>query len=131
MTERAGRIVLIDDDKMFRKILSQGLGELGYRIEELDGSGDVVGETASRMPEVILLDLELERRNGLDILRELTQAGLDAKVIMVTGTNDVATAVRAIRMGAFDFVTKPVKLEELRVSIDRAIEVERVSRERD
>ncbi|HET9888657.1 MAG TPA: sigma-54 dependent transcriptional regulator, partial [bacterium] len=74
---------------------------------------------------------ELEGRNGLDILRELNQAGLDAKVIMVTGTNDVATAVRAIRLGAFDFVTKPVKLEELRVSIDRAIEAERVSRERD
>jgi DNA-binding NtrC family response regulator len=131
MNGRAGRIVLIDDDKTFRRILSQGLGELGYRVEELDGTGDVVGEAAARMPEVVLLDLELEGRNGLDILKELAQAGLDAKVIMVTGTNDVATAVRAIRLGAFDFVTKPVKLEELRVSIDRAIEAERVSRERD
>ena len=52
---RAGRIVLIDDDKTFRKILSQGLGELGYRIEELDGTGDVVGEAAARGACVISL----------------------------------------------------------------------------
>jgi DNA-binding NtrC family response regulator len=128
---QAGRIVLIDDDKTFRRILSQQLGELGYQIDELDGRGDVVGETASRMPEVILLDLELEGRSGLDLLRELTASGLDAKVIMVTGTDDAATAVRAIRQGAFDFITKPVKMDELRVSIERAIEAERVARERD
>lgn len=134
MSERAsrtGRIVLVDDDRMFRRLLVQGLGEAGYQVEELDGTGDVVQETTARMPDVVLLDLELGSRNGLDVLRDLVASGLDAKVILVTGTDDVSTAVRAIRAGAFDYVTKPVKIEELLVSIERAVDSGRTARERD
>ncbi len=128
---RAGRIVLVDDDKTFRRLLVLGLSEHGYAVEELDGTGDVVGETAARMPDVVLLDLELGERSGLQLLSEFAASGLDAKVILVTGTDDVGTAVRAIRAGAFDYVTKPVKIEELLVSIERAVDTGRTARERD
>jgi DNA-binding NtrC family response regulator len=131
MNAREGRIVLVDDDRMFRKILVTGLAAHGIRVEELDGSGDVVGEIISRGPDVVLLDLALPARNGQEILRDLVAAGTDAKVIMVTGNEDVSAAVRAIRAGAFDYVTKPVKIDEFLVSLDRAIESGRVRRERD
>ncbi len=130
-TNRTGRVVVVDDDGTFRRLLSVGLSEHGYQVEELDGRGDVVGEVAARLPDVVLLDLELEERSGLDLLREFVASGLDAKVIMVTGTDDVSTAVRAIRAGAFDYVTKPVKIDELLVAIERAVDSGRVVRERD
>ena len=131
MSAREGRIVLVDDDRMFRKILVTGLSACGYTVDELDGAGDIVAEVLGRSPDVVLLDLELPGRNGQDVLKDLVAAGTDAKVIMVTGNEEVAAAVRAIRAGAFDYVTKPVKMDQLLVSLDRAVESGRVRRERD
>jgi DNA-binding NtrC family response regulator len=131
MTRAAARVVLVDDDRMFRRILAGSLVENGFRVEELDGSGDVPGEIRTLQPELVLLDLNLPGKDGLTILRELIGSDLDCPIIMVTGTEDVSTAVRAIRAGAFDYVTKPVKIEELLVSVERALESVRVTRERD
>jgi DNA-binding NtrC family response regulator len=125
----APRVVLVDDDPMFRRALTAALEERGYPVVGLDGEGDVREAVVAAAPDVILLDLNLPGREGMDLLREL--AGLDAPVIMVTGTEDVSTAVRAIRAGAFDYVTKPVQPAEIAVSIDRAARTGRVSRERD
>ena len=123
------RVVLVDDDPTFRRILTLGLEERGYPIVALDGTGAVSEAIAAANPDVVLLDFNLPDQDGLELLRPL--AKLDAPVIMVTGNEDVSVAVRAIRLGAFDYVTKPVKIDELLVSIDRAYETIRVSRERD
>ena len=125
----APRVALVDDDRMFRKALAAALEERGYPTVAFDGEGNVREALVAAAPDVILLDLNLPGREGMDLLREL--AGLDAPVIMVTGTEDVSTAVRAIRAGAFDYVTKPVQPEEIIVSIDRAARTGRVARERD
>jgi DNA-binding NtrC family response regulator len=131
MTPREARLVLVDDDAMFRRVLTAGLEDHGYRVIGLDGEGDVLDAITRALPDAVLLDLNLPGRSGLEILEQLGQAELDAPVLMVTGTEDVGTAVRAIRAGAFDYVTKPVKLEELLVTLERAVETGRVSRERD
>ncbi|MCA9751942.1 MAG: sigma-54-dependent Fis family transcriptional regulator [Gemmatimonadetes bacterium] len=123
------RVVVVDDDRTFRRLIEVALGERGYPVVTLDGSGDVRQAVHAAAPDVVLLDLVLPGRNGLEVLRALAEG--DAPVIMVTGTEDLSTAVRAIRAGAFDYVTKPVKIDELVISIDRAHESNRVSRERD
>ncbi|MDP7031624.1 MAG: sigma-54 dependent transcriptional regulator [Gemmatimonadota bacterium] len=125
------RVLIVDDDAMFRKILLADLSERGFRVEELDGSGAVATEVVNRAPEVLLLDLNLPDTNGIEVLESLRAAAADCRTIMVTGTEDIAQAVRAIRAGAFDYVTKPVNLDALAVSIERAAEAGRVSRERD
>jgi DNA-binding NtrC family response regulator len=124
-------VLVVDDDRMFRRILQSGLGDLGYCVDENDGAGDVLAAVGSLGPDVLLLDLNLPDKSGLEVLARLAQAKVPVPVIMVTGTEDVATAVRAMRGGAFDYVTKPVNLEELAVSIERAVESTRVQRERD
>jgi two-component system response regulator AtoC len=124
-------VLLIDDDPTFRRVLTVHLQAQEYRVTALDGTGDIRSQVIQAGPDVILLDLNLPGRNGLDVLRELVQLDLDAPVLMVTGTDDVAVAVRAIRAGAFDYVTKPPKLDELSVSIGRALQSSRVARERD
>jgi DNA-binding NtrC family response regulator len=124
-------VLVVDDDRMFRRILESGLSDRGFRVEVNDGAGDVPALVASLGPDVVLLDLELPGKSGLDVLSRLAAARLKVPIIMVTGTEDVSTAVRAMRAGAFDYVTKPVDLEELSVSIERAVEAARVRRERD
>jgi len=124
-------ILLIDDDPTFRRVLTVQLEAQGYRVTGLDGSGDLRAAVIAAGPDVILLDLNLPGRDGLEVLREIVQMELEAPVLMVTGTDDVAVAVRAIRAGAFDYVTKPPKLDELSVSISRALKSSRVARERD
>jgi DNA-binding NtrC family response regulator len=131
MSAREARIVLVDDDPTFRRILTAGLGEHDYRVTALTGEGDVVDQIACALPDVVLLDLNLPNRSGLEVLDGLVKAELDAPVIMVTGTQDVSTAVRAIRAGAFDYVTKPVALDELLCSVKRAVDSGRIARERD
>jgi DNA-binding NtrC family response regulator len=131
MSRPDSRVVLVDDDRMFRKILTHSLSERGYRVEELDGTGNVAERIRALLPDVVLLDLNMPGKDGLRLLRELVESDLDCRIIMVTGTEDVSMAVRAIRAGAFDYVTKPVKLEELLVSMERAIDSVRVTRERD
>ncbi|MGQ0723401.1 MAG: sigma-54-dependent transcriptional regulator [Candidatus Eiseniibacteriota bacterium] len=123
-------VLVVDDDRMFRRILESGLSDMGFRVETNDGAGDVPAVVASAGPDVVLLDLELPGQTGLDVLARFAAARLEVPVIMVTGTEDVSTAVRAMRTGAFDYVTKPVNLEELSVSIERAVESARVLRER-
>jgi two-component system, NtrC family, response regulator AtoC len=124
-------VLLIDDDPTFRRVLTVHLQAQGFRVATLDGTGDIRAQVIQAGPDVILLDLNLPGRNGMDVLRELVDLELDAPVLMVTGTDDVAVAVRAIRAGAFDYVTKPPKLDELSVSIGRALKSSRVTRERD
>jgi DNA-binding NtrC family response regulator len=127
----APRILLVDDDARFRKILAHGLGTHGYRTDELDGTGDVVAQVSAAAADVVLLDLNLPAVDGIDVLKGVVAADPEIRVIMVTGTEDVSVAVRAIRAGAFDYVTKPLKMEELLVAVERAVRSGRVSRERD
>ncbi len=126
-----GAVALVDDDAGFRRLLSALLTERGYRVTALAGDGDVRAALSGSRPDAVLLDLNLPGRDGLVVLRDLVAAEPDVPVIMVTGTEDVATAVRAIRAGAYDYVTKPVKIDELAVSIDRAMAAQRTARERD
>ena len=125
------RVTLVDDDATFRRLLGSLLTERGYVVTALSGEGDVRAQVSSSRPDVVLLDLNLPSRDGLATLSELVVSIPDVPVLMVTGTEDVATAVKAIRAGAFDYVTKPVKVDELVVSLERALAVERVARERD
>jgi DNA-binding NtrC family response regulator len=131
VSPREPRVLIVDDDRMFRRVVAHGLEEAGLRVEHDDGTGDVPSRVIAAAPDVVLLDLNLPGRDGLDILRALTEVRCDARVIMVTGNEDLPTAVRAMRAGAFDYVTKPVQLEALLLSIERAVEAGRLARERD
>jgi len=131
MSSSEPRILLIDDDAQFRRILTHRLTTHGYRVDGLDGRGDVVAQVGAVVADVVLLDLNLPDRSGLDVLQGVVAADRDLPVIMVTGTGDVSVAVRAIRAGAFDYVTKPVKMDELLVSVERAVRAGRLARERD
>jgi DNA-binding NtrC family response regulator len=100
-------ILIVDDDDSIRTLLSEGLSELGYSCTEAGNGEDALEKFVKNRFEIVLLDIKLPGMSGMDVLRDL-HLDLDGTgVIMITGSNDVDTAVEAVKSGASDFIVKP------------------------
>jgi DNA-binding NtrC family response regulator len=116
------RVLVVDDDSSFRSLLSQEL--------ELSFPDVAVAETAARALQltdeidfdIILLDIRLPDRSGLDVLRDMKQRAFEGEIIMLTGHATLDTAVESLKMGAYDYLTKPCKLAELESILQKAYE---------
>ena len=119
---RAIRVLVADDEHNLRTVIVRELGRKGH---EVDGVADGVAALA-RLREtpydVILLDMRMPGKEGIDVLRELQAFPEQPQVIVMTGVQDVSTAVEAMKLGAYDYRTKPTKIEELDVLIRKAAE---------
>jgi len=111
-------LLLVDDDRAFRCELERA----GCAVT-LAGSGEeALAKLAANEPEIVLLDLRLPGMSGLDVLKIIRERYPAIDVIVLTGHGSIDTAIESIRMGAFDYVTKPCPLDELDVRIQRALE---------
>jgi DNA-binding NtrC family response regulator len=115
-------LLLVDDDSAFRRIMAGELGRLGYAVQVAGSGEEAVASACQSAPDVVLLDLQLPKMSGLDVLKTLRQRGCCAEIIMLTGHGSIDTAIESIRMGAFDYVVKPCPLDELEIRIQRALE---------
>ena len=116
------RVIFVEDDPTLGKILSKELAGAGFEVRlfrTADGVADCARET---QPHVALVDLKLPGRSGLDLLRELRELYPDLQVVMLTGHGGVPEAVEAMRAGAYDFLTKPTRLDSLEQILRRAAE---------
>jgi DNA-binding NtrC family response regulator len=124
------RILLIDDDADFAEEVRERLCQLGHQVRYLDNPEEALGLACSGDHfDVILLDNKMPRMSGLDFLKAAGQRNCRVPVVLMTGTHLDATAINAVNLGAFDYVIKPIDLDEfiadLRPIIDRAAEVSR------
>jgi len=115
-------LLLVDDDEAFRKALARELGRLGYEVATAGSGEEALHRFAEREPEVVLLDLRLPDRDGLEVLASIREVSPGTDVIMLTGHGSIDTAIESVRKGAFDYVAKPCPLDELEVRIHRALE---------
>jgi len=115
-------VLLVDDDAVFRQTLARQLGKQLPAVEEAESSEGALARVAAREPDVALVDLNLGGEDGLDLLARLKERHPSVEVVVVTGFGTVDAAVEAMRRGAFDFVMKPLRLEELVQTIRRAAE---------
>jgi DNA-binding NtrC family response regulator len=115
-------ILLVDDDAAFRHVMAGELKRLGHQVETASSGAEAIARSKTREPEVVLLDLRLPGMDGLEILQALREQCPSVEVIMLTGHGTIDTAIESIRMGAFDYITKPCPLDELQIRIQRAIE---------
>jgi DNA-binding NtrC family response regulator len=122
----AGSVLLIDDDVDVLRSIGNYFERLGYEVtRELSGEAGLA--TFDRLrPEVVILDLRLPGMDGMQVLEHLRQR--DAAVILLTGESDVATAVRAMQLGAENFLTKPVDMEHLAAATARVADKARLRR---
>lgn len=115
-------ILIIDDDDLICVSMKKVLTKLGYEVETCLNGRDVEDKIKSFQPDIILLDIYLTDYNGIEILKELQKKYYHIPVIMITGYSDVKTAVEAMKIGAFDFLLKPLDMEQLEMVIKKATE---------
>ena len=111
------KILIADDDPQVRDVLERFLTEKGYAVSTATGGLEALEMLVEVEPDVLLLDIEMPDLNGLEVLRRILAGGIDAEVIMVSGYDDEEACRMAIRLGAADFVTKPMDLDYLNLSL--------------
>ncbi|MDQ1524549.1 MAG: two-component system, NtrC family, response regulator AtoC, partial [Pyrinomonadaceae bacterium] len=121
--------MIVDDDQTIRWALSEALRSWGYQPVEAGTVAAGVSTFEAEEPAAVLLDIDLPDGSGLDVLREIKGRHADAVVIMITASVLVQSTISALRGGAYDFVGKPLNLEELRVTIRNGIEASQLRRE--
>jgi DNA-binding NtrC family response regulator len=125
------QILVVDDDQAIRWTLREALQSWGFAALEAGTVAEAVKQFKTDRPAAVLLDIDLPDGSGLDVLREIKHEHPDAIVIMITGNVQIENTISALRGGAYDFIGKPINLEELRVTIRNAIEARRLRREVD
>ncbi len=122
-------ILLVDDEDTIRLFLEKTLREEGYEALTAATGTEALERTRSELPDLVLLDLKLPDMSGLDVLKQIKEEVPEVCVIMLTAFGDIETAVTAMKKGAFDFVSKPVNLEELLITIGKGLDSRKLTRE--
>src|SRR5215831_5313933 len=122
-------ILVVDDERDIRESLRGILEDEGYRVLLAESGEACLEQLKKRSPEVVLLDIWLPGIDGLDTLERIKQIEDGPEVIMISGHGTIETAVRATKLGAFDFVEKPLSLEKTLILIKNALDAHRLRRE--
>lgn len=123
------KILVVDDEKMIRWSLGEALRGWGYEPSEVETAGAALAAFDAETPAAVLLDINLPDGSGLDVLRKIRHRQPDAVVIMITANVLVDETIAALRGGAYDFIGKPINLEELHVAIRNGIEASHLRKE--
>ena len=123
---RAETIFILDDENLIRWSLKSKLGKAGYDTMEAGSIRDAQSALTAREPDLIILDQNLPDGTGVGFLEELRAAGSQVPVVMLTAVDRSNIAVQAMKLGAADYITKPINFEELLVVIEKALETKRV-----
>ena len=129
MTSKQGTVFIVDDDTNHRTMLKVNLKSAGFATLEAGDGDEVLPALTNRDVDVILLDLKMKRIGGIATLANLLQNGITIPVIVITAFSSVESAVDAMKKGAFDYITKPIDVDELKLTISRAINFRALNKE--
>ncbi len=126
----AARILVVDDEAEIRGLLKEILADEGYEVDVAADAAEARASRALHDPDLVLLDIWMPDTDGITLLREWAQGdGTSCPVVMMSGHGTVETAVEATRLGAFDFVEKPLSLAKLLRTVERALDSGRSKRQ--
>jgi DNA-binding NtrC family response regulator len=121
-----GRILVVDDEDVILTSCTRALGGNGRDVETVNNGAAALERIAGGNYDVVLLDIMMPGMDGLEVLQRVKESHPDIEVVMVTGLSQIDTAVRSMKLGAFDYLPKPFDPDELAVVVDRAIERRRL-----
>jgi len=124
-----GTVVVFDDEEDMCKILTKILNMEGYHVTAFTNPTMGLEYVGKYQPEVVLTDIRMPERSGMDVLKEVKKNFPNIAVIIMTAFASIDGAIQAMKEGAFHYVTKPFQTEELLANIEKAIEVQRLTRE--
>ncbi len=122
-------ILIVDDEAGIRDSLSSILTEEGYAVESVGSGEECLARLAKQPIDLVLLDVWLPKMDGIETLERMRRDGHFPMVVMISGHGNIETAVRATKLGAFDFVEKPLSIEKTTQSVKRALEFLRLELE--
>ena len=130
MKEAESIVFIIDDDPLYRASTERLVRSVGFSVQSFQSARDFVGSRRPNLPSCLILDVRLPGLSGLDLQRELAEAGVHLPIIFVTGYGDIPMSVQAMKAGAVEFLTKPFRDQVLLDAIRQAIERDRVARQK-
>ncbi len=123
------RILVIDDEEVVLRSVQRILADDSHQVDLVDDSVEGLRRADEGAYDVVVLDIKMPRMDGIEVLRDLKERHPEIEVIMVTGLSEVQTAVQAMKLGAFDYLSKPFEPDELTHVVERALERRRLLRE--
>jgi two-component system response regulator HydG len=129
MSEQKLSILIVDDEQVVRDSLVHWFSEEGYEVEASDNANGALSKLAGREFDLVIADIRMPGMDGIELLEKIKSEQLDTSVIVMTGYASVETAVRALKHGAFDYITKPFDPDDLSVVVRNALEQHRLKRE--
>ena len=122
-------ILIVDDEQVVRDSLVHWFTEEGYQVAAASTAAEALARLAARETDLVIADIRMPGIDGMELLEKIKAEQLDTSVIMMTGYASVETAVRALKHGAFDYITKPFDPDDLSVAVRNALEQHRLRRE--
>ena len=122
----APRVLAVDDEPGIRQLLEGTLSQAGYDVvtaDNVDAALEIIDQEGIGL---VLADIRMPWKTGIDLLKEVSSSHPDVGVIMVSGVTDLGIAMDAIRLGAYDYITKPFQVEDMLVKVQRAVERHRL-----
>lgn len=127
---KPARILVVDDEPEIRRLVKEILEDESYVVATAGSVESAISEVERGVPDLILLDIWMPETDGMELLKRWTLAGaLPCPIVMMSGHGNIETAVEALRLGAYDFIEKPVSMAKLLVTIQRALQAEQLRRE--
>lgn len=123
------RVLVVDDEKFIRDILADFLGMEGYIVRTAEDGTSAVQELARARYDLVISDLKMPKMGGLELLKEVSRSHPDTLTVIMTGFGTVETAIDAMKRGAYDYILKPFKVEEIVHIVQRGLEKRRLTAE--
>lgn len=123
------RILIVEDEQLIRWSLRQKFEEQGYKVNDVENGARAIEALDESLYDLVMLDYKLPDMTGLDILAKIREHDADVVVIMMTAFSTIESAVEAMKLGAYDYITKPFDMDQLLRSVTKALETTELRRE--
>src|SRR5438445_8192803 len=127
--EERPRVLVVDDEKFIREILAEFLGMEGYLVRTAEDGSSALAELGRSHYDLVISDLKMPKMGGMELLEATTRVAPNALTVIMTGFGTVETAIDAMKRGAYDYILKPFKVEEVIHVVQRGIEKQKLAAE--
>jgi len=120
MLDQQETLLVVDDEAAIRRVLCQKLSREGYQCAEADAAEQVLNTLATSPIALVILDIKMPGKSGIELLPEIKSGYPDTAVIMATAVTDINVAIQCLKLGADDYICKPFNLDEVSLGVQRA-----------